>query len=93
MDELKFVMKCLILACFLFSASQYKSEGVTIEARVHSYLVSSPVAEFVNNSARGAVKLIHEAKRQASNYLDKKERVIPVPRKVKQTESEDIDLE
>ncbi len=93
MDELKFVIKCLILACLVFSFSQYRTDGVTVEAKVHNYLVSSPVAEFVNESARGAVKLIQEARLQASDYMNKKDHRVETPRKTKQIDTEDIDLE
>ncbi len=93
MDELKFVMKCLILACLIFSASQYESDGVTIEAKVHNYLVSSPVASFVNESARGAVKLIREGQHRFLNQPSKKVRRVKASEKVESFDTEDIDLD
>ena len=93
MDEFKFVVKCLILACLVFSASQYRSDGVTLEAKVHSYLVSSQVATFVNESARGAVKLIREGQHQFLDQPDKKVRRAKVSEKEEPFETEDIDLD
>lgn len=70
MDELKFVVKCLLFACLLFALSQYRMDnGITVEAYVRSHLVSSPVADFVNQSARGGVKLIYKASDEISNYI------------------------
>lgn len=60
MDEFKFVVKCFIFACLLMVLSQLKTEGITLEARLQHFLVSSTVANFVNQSAQGGVKLIEE---------------------------------
>jgi hypothetical protein len=57
MDELRFVIKCFIFSCLLFAASQIKTDGHTLEARVQGFLVSSTVAEFMNQSAHGGAKL------------------------------------
>ncbi len=70
MDELKFVIKCFLFTCVLFAASQYKAEGVTLEAKIHSFLVSMPVAEFVNNSAHGAVILIRKSEGVVTELLN-----------------------
>jgi hypothetical protein len=60
MDEFKFVLKCFIFASLLMCLTQLKTDGLTLEARLHGFLISSPVAEFVNKSAQGGVKLIEE---------------------------------
>ena len=70
MDEIKFVLKCLVCTCLIFALSQYRMEdGNTIEANVHGYLISSSTAKFVNESARGGVKLIKKISAEASDYL------------------------
>ena len=61
MDELKFVIRCFLFSCLLFSMSQIKADGITFEARIQNFLVSAPIADFVNNSAHGAVKLIQKS--------------------------------
>jgi len=60
MDEFKFVLKCFIFASLLMCLTQLKTDGLTLEARLQSFLISSPVAEFVNKSAQGGVRLIEE---------------------------------
>lgn len=60
MDEFKFVLKCFIFASLLMCLTQLKTNGLTLEARLHGFLISSPVAEFVNKSAQGGVRLIEE---------------------------------
>ena len=95
MDEIKFVLRCFLFTCLLFAVSQFKTEGLTLESRVHDYLVSAPVADFVNNSARGAVKLIHKTTNEISGmiqgYTKKSEKLVSAP-KSKQINTKDIDL-
>lgn len=70
MDEIKFVLKCFLFACLVFALSQYQTEnGQTIEAHVHGYLISSSTAKFVNESARGGVKLVKNISKEVSQYL------------------------
>ena len=84
MDELKFVLKCFVFACLVFALSQYQTEnGQTIEARVHGYLVSSSTAKFVNESARGGVKLAKNLSKEISQHLGlKKEEAQVKPRPI-----------
>ncbi len=70
MDELKFVIKCFLFSCALFVLSQLQMQGLTIESRVHSYLVSSPVANFVNETAYGGAKLTVKYWNMAMNELN-----------------------
>jgi hypothetical protein len=103
MDEIKFVFKCLLAACMIFALSQYRLDnGVTIEASVRGYLVSSSVAGFVNESARGGVKLVKKLTDEVKVYLgQEKAEVKPRPiysstihkKETSQIESDDIDLE
>lgn len=102
MDEIRFVLKCFIFACLLFVSSQYRMEnGETVEAQVHSYLVSSSVSKFVNESAHGGVKAIHKISADVSEYFGWKKAEVkrrPIHSAVQskniQTEPEDdIDLE
>lgn len=80
MDEVKFVLKCLVCACLVFALSQYRmDDGSTIEANVHGYLVSSSTAKFVNETARGGVKLAKRISADASEYLGLKKEVKPRP--------------
>jgi len=70
MDEIKFVLKCFVFTCLVFAFSQIQTEnGQTIEARVHGFLVSSSTAKFVNESARGGVKLAKNISKEISQYL------------------------
>jgi hypothetical protein len=98
MDEIKFVLKCFVFACLVFALSQYQTEnGQTVEAHVHGYLVSSSVAKFVNETARGGVKLAKNISQEVSQYLGlKKEEVQIKPRpihsaKIRKTEKTYID--
>lgn len=93
MDELKFVMKCFLVTCLLFALSQYKTDGITVESQLQNYLVSSSVAQFVNESAHGAVKIIKKTNNDLStminNFLHKPEKK---QRASTQIKSDDIDL-
>lgn len=60
MGEFKFVMKCFLFACVVLAGSQIRTNGLTIEARLQGTLLSSPVANFVNQAAEGGVKLFHK---------------------------------
>lgn len=76
MDEIKFVLKCLVCACLVFALSQYQlDDGSTIEANVHGYLVSSSTARFVNETARGGAKFAKNISVQVSDYLGLKKEV------------------
>ncbi len=57
MDEFKFVMKCFLFACGVLALTQLKTNGVTIESRIQSTLLSTPVADFVNKTALGGISL------------------------------------
>ncbi len=93
MDELKFVMKCFIVTCLFFALSQYKTDGITIESKLQNYLVSSRVAQFVNESAQGAVKIIKKTNNDLSSMINK---FLHKPDKKQkastQIRSDDIDL-
>lgn len=98
MDEFKFVIRCFLFSCLLFSLSQIKADGMTFEARIQNFLVSAPVAEFVNNSAHGAVLLIQKSTNDISNMIDgysrklnSMEKTVQAP-KSKQINTKDIDL-
>lgn len=89
MDEIKFVLRCFLFACLLFAISQLKTEGITLESRLHGFLISTPVAEFVNNSAHGAVKFIQKSTNEISALITG---FANKPEKSKQTNNKDIDL-
>lgn len=96
MDELKFVLKSLVFACLLFAISQYRMDnGITIEAYMRGYLVSSSVADFVNQSAHGGVKLIKKLSNDVSEYTGLKKAEVqqrPIHSAV-QKKKEQIDIE
>lgn len=70
MDELKFVFKCFIFAGLLFALSQYRSDGITLESHVHSFLISTPVSNFVNESAQGGAKFVRKSYEDVSKFID-----------------------
>ena len=61
MDEFKFVIKCFLFACAIVALTQLKTNGLTIEARLENTLTSSTVANFVNQTAEGGVKLFNKS--------------------------------
>lgn len=94
MDEIRFVVKCLVFACLVFAGSQYRlDDGMTIEARAHEYLVSSTVADFVNESARGGAKLVQKFYQEVSVYAGGKEPQRNTTKKKQVDTEDDIDLE
>lgn len=58
MDELKFVLKCFLFACALLTLTQLKTNGLTIESRIQNSLLNTAVADFLNQTAAGGVKLV-----------------------------------
>ena len=61
MDEFKFVIRCFVFAGLLMMFSQMKTEGITYEAKVESFLTRSEVAHFMQDAAAGGVKAIEKA--------------------------------
>ncbi|MBC7420941.1 MAG: hypothetical protein H7328_09445 [Bdellovibrio sp.] len=70
MDEFKFVMKCFLFACAVLALTQLKTNGLTIESRIQSTLISSPVANFINQAAEGGVKLFEKASETTKNTVN-----------------------
>lgn len=60
MDEFKFVLKSFFIACLLMLGSQYKINNQTIESHVASFMTVSPVAQGLQKSASGGVKILGE---------------------------------
>lgn len=58
MDEFKFVLKCFLFSCLLLTFTQLKMNGLTVEARIQNSLLNTTVADFLNQTAAGGVKLI-----------------------------------
>ena len=74
MDEIKFVARCLLFAAAILVVSQLKTGGITIENRVQASLINSQVADFVNKSAQGGVKLINTSADKARSYFEKQKK-------------------
>lgn len=74
MDEVKFVARCFGFAALVLVLSQLKTGGVTLENRVQASLVNSQVADFVNKSAQGGVKLIQTTIDSARAYFEKQKK-------------------
>lgn len=72
MDEFKFVIKSFLFAGLLLALSQVQADGMTLEARLHRFLVSAPVAQFVNESVHGGVFLIRKGWSEANAFINEK---------------------
>ena len=72
MDEFKFVAKCFIFACLLMTMSQVQTNGITIEAKVESFLTDSKAAKFMQDAAMGGAKALTEALAFAKAFLTEK---------------------
>lgn len=69
MDEFKFVLKCFLFACLLLTLSQLKMNGLTVEARIQNGLLNTTVANFLNQTAAGGVKLIKNISESAQQTV------------------------
>lgn len=72
MDEFKFVLRLFLMACLLVAGTQVKVDHMTVEAHLKQWLVSEPVAQFVNQAAQGGAKLLRESYFKIRNEFDKK---------------------
>lgn len=72
MDELRFVIKCLVFASLLMIFSQVKVDGLTYEARAESFLTRSEVAFFMQEAAAGGTKAIKKALGGTKAFLNDK---------------------
>ncbi len=72
MDEFKFVIRCFVFAGVLMMFSQMKTEGITYEAKIESFLTQSEVAHFMQEAAAGGVKAIEKALLVSKAFVSKK---------------------
>ena len=72
MDELRFVVKCLVFAALLMVFSQVKVDGLTYEARAESFLIRSETAFFMQEAAAGGAKAIKKAIVSAKAFINDK---------------------
>ena len=90
MDEIKFVARCFAFAALVLVLSQLKTGGVTLENRMQASLVNSNVADFVNKSAQGGVKLINTTVEMAKDYIQHKKKTPSAEEVVKKVQAKVI---
>ena len=93
MDELKFVARCFGFAAVLLVISQLKTGGVTIENRVQTTLVNSEVADFVNKSAQGGIKLVNTTTASIKAYYNKRNKKTSSAEEVSEENDESSETE
>lgn len=69
MDELKFVLKCLVFSCLIVIFSQTQISGDTLENKAFIFFKHSETAQYVRAAANGGVKLIREGVTQAQSFI------------------------
>lgn len=72
MDELKFVLRCLLLTVFLMFISQYKVNNETLESKAEQALVHSSSAEYLREMAAGGVKFIRVSVEDGISFVKNK---------------------
>lgn len=74
MEELKFVIKCLIFTMFLVVLMQVKVGGVSIETRSFTWLQKSPTSQYIQSAAAGGAMALrnlgHTLKQGISSTMD-----------------------
>lgn len=74
MEELKFVIKCLIFTMFLVVLMQVKVGGVSIEARSFAWLQKSSTSQYIQSAAAGGAMALrnlgHTLKQGISSTMD-----------------------
>lgn len=98
MDEVRFVIKCFLFSALLLVLTQLKTGGITIENQIQSSLVNSEVADFVNKTANGGVKIIKDgAQMMYESYINWKKKdddvISESLKKVQKTDIRDIEIE
>lgn len=71
MPELMFVFKSLVIAIIVAIALQVKVGSTTLENQAHLWMQNSPVAQYVQNVSTGAVLVIRNGAKTASDFVSK----------------------
>lgn len=69
MAELMFVVKGFVLAVVVTMLLQLSVGGETLETKSDRMLHNSVVGHFLNQTADGAVRVLHEGKRTVSGWM------------------------